>query len=196
MAGQVVACVHCQGRFQLPMPMAIKEPPVATPVATPVVQQQLPVVQQHSSGQSHSSGSRRRRSSAPKSKKAPYLTASIVIPGIFIGAFMALVLLGVMAGDSDSSTDSTISATVNFSRTEVKITNNDTFHWTKVKLKINGSYVLNKQFIRAGEIVIVHKNDFATSGGERFNVLTMKMQNLSISCDTPQGHGFEYLEPK
>ena len=74
------------------------------------------------------------------------------------------------------------------------ITNQDSFDWTNVKLKINSGlfqdgYVLTVPRLDAGETYTVGSMQFAKGDGTRFNPFTMKPQDFFIWCDTPQGNG-------
>lgn len=116
-------------------------------------------------------------------------------------SIIVLVVFGILAagsGDSGSSSSSSsssrkdLNASVNFSDTQFKITNNDTYDWTNTKLKVNDKYELEAGTIKAGGIYTVGMAQFAKSDGERFNPLAMKVLNISISST----EGFYYGQSK
>jgi hypothetical protein len=86
---------------------------------------------------------------------------------------------------------------VRFTGTQFIITNNDSFAWSNCKLEINSKvfgsgYTYVGANIAAGATYSVGALQFANGDGQRFNPFTLKPQNLSISCNTPNGRGFYY----
>jgi len=120
-----------------------------------------------------------------------------------LGLLVAAVLAAGTNGGDETGTTSTVdlAAQVRFTGTQIVIRNADPFDWTNVKLEINsglvrGGFVLNVSRISAGQEYTVGAMQFAKGDGERFNPLTHKPQNFTISCDTPRGRGFYYGEWK
>ena len=77
---------------------------------------------------------------------------------------------------------------------QFSITNQDSFDWMNVKLKINSGlfqdgYVLTVPRLEAGATYTVGSMQFAKGDGTRFNPFTVKPQGFFIWCDTPKGNG-------
>jgi|GEM_PF-2969975 ABC-type oligopeptide transport system substrate-binding subunit len=87
------------------------------------------------------------------------------------------------SSSSSSSSQKYLNAVVNFSDTQLKITNNDTYDWTDTKIVINDKYVLKAGTIKAGGVYIVGMAQFAKSDGLRFNPFTTKLVNILISSN-------------
>lgn len=84
-----------------------------------------------------------------------------------------------------------------YRQTEFRITNNDDFDWTTVKLAVNSrgvkkGFVLKTARIKAGKTYCAETTRFAKVDGTWFNPYTMKHQDFLISCDTPEGKGYWY----
>lgn len=125
-----------------------------------------------------------------------------------IGCLALIALIVVMMGgccfDTEESPETPskplfidLNASVSFTGSQFVITNNDTFSWTNVKLEINSQllksgYKLNANVISAGHTYTVGAMQFAKSDGTRFNPFSMKVQSISIYCDTPKGEGAYY----
>lgn len=98
---------------------------------------------------------------------------------------------------SNTPTTTTIDlqASVNFTGTQFVITNNDSFAWTNVLLKINPGFVANGYWLRtdrmeAGSTYTVGALQFAKDDGTRLNPYTTKPTSISIQATTPKGTGF------
>ena len=134
--------------------------------------------------------------------------------GYWLGLFILIVLVGMFIipslvappnptdtglreKSSTSSSTVDLTATVQFTGTQFVIHNRDSFDWTNVKLAVNPGtfsrgYTLTTPRLVAGETYTVGAMQLTKSDGERFNPLTHKPTNFSISCDTPRGNGFYY----
>lgn len=126
----------------------------------------------------------------------------LTIFGIFLIGVLFLVCIprGPERKPAETPSSSTLeyvdlNASVKFTETQFIITNRDNFDWTNVELDVNSGivksgYVLKTQRMKAGEVYTVGAMQFAKGDGTRLNPFTTKVLNLSISCDTPGGHGF------
>jgi len=74
---------------------------------------------------------------------------------------------------------------VRASEKQFRIENEDDFDWLNVKMELNGSFILKKDTIKAGETIIVDIVDFTKKDGTRFNPLVYKPKEMKISCETP-----------
>ncbi len=109
---------------------------------------------------------------------------------------------GNESSGTTSSTYLKVKADVRFTGTQFEIQNSDSFDWANVKLEINRpgvfseGYVLKVERIEAGATYTAGAMQFANSDGERFNPFTHKLQNFTLSCDTPRGVGIYHGESK
>jgi hypothetical protein len=153
---------------------------------------------------------------APEKKKGMGIFSGclvIVLTIFIIGVISAIVINNggstspsvgkTVAPNGESGTSSTVDLTahVRFTGTQVVVQNGDTFDWTNVKLEINSGilssgFILKVSRISGGQEYTVGAMQFAKPNGERFNPLTYKPQNFTISCNTPKGDGFYYGEWK
>lgn len=105
---------------------------------------------------------------------------------------IAVVVIAIVVGVTVCAVSQVnLDASVEFDGAQFTVTNYDSFDWTNVKLEVNGpgGYVLNTPKMLAGETYTVGALQFAKSDGTRLNPFTTKVQEISIECDTPKGHG-------
>ena len=100
--------------------------------------------------------------------------------------FLSIAIMTVMvilAGCSVEPLESKrLNASVSFiSGTQFLITNNDSYAWNYVDLRINHEYTLKVGRIDAGSSYTVDTFQFADSSGQRFNIFKTKLQSLYIS---------------
>ena len=124
-----------------------------------------------------------------------------------IGCLVLIVIVIVFAffifngggGDNEEETESgfiDLNVSVRFTGTQFIIVNNDSYDWLNVKMEINGSllksgFILKTNRMKAGETYTVGALQFAKPDGTRFNPVTYKPKDFTISCDTPGGeNGF------
>lgn len=118
---------------------------------------------------------------------------------IFVGILLVIVMIMQGTSGDNESTGSSIvklKASVEFTGTQLVITNNDSFDWVNVKMEINAGlvrsgYALEHPIMKAGETYTVGALQFAKSNGTRFNPIGMKVQKFSIisrdSNNMPKG---------
>lgn len=119
-----------------------------------------------------------------------------------LGLITIFVIIGLLAGwfsssDEPEEKDEAIrlTATVDYTDTQLFITNNDNYDWTGVTLEINpgvlrSGYVLEASVMKAGETYSVGYMQFAKPDGERLNPFTTKPQAVRIIATTPRGYGY------
>lgn len=74
----------------------------------------------------------------------------------------------------------------------VTLSNHDAFDWTRVQLRVNGSFDgcgVTVAQIKSGQSAFVPFSDLAKSGGERFSPLTLKVTQGIVFCKTRYGTG-------
>lgn len=85
-----------------------------------------------------------------------------------------------------------LEASIRFTGTQFMVTNQDNFDWFDCKLDLNGGlfsdgYVIRVPIIPTQDTFTVGAMQFAKGDGTRFNPLTMKPQNLFVTCDLADG---------
>lgn len=60
----------------------------------------------------------------------------------------------------------------------------------------SGGYTYRTKVMVSKDSLIVPFREFTKGDGTRFNAYTTKAQNLSVSCDVGNIHGFNYFEVK
>jgi len=127
------------------------------------------------------------------------LKGCLTVIVIFFLLFLAVRGCSTTTTDTPSNTPATttidLQASVNFTGTQFVITNNDSFAWTNVLLKINPGFVANGYWLRtdrmeAGSTYTVGALQFAKDDGTRLNPYTTKPTSISIQATTPKGTGF------
>jgi hypothetical protein len=121
----------------------------------------------------------------------------------FIGIVVGIIIVGTLIWslfDDSKSSEVHLHATVTFNCSQFKITNKNDFNWDDVEIRINsessnGGYWFKSQihFIPDGEYTI-DASRFAKRDGTRFNPLTIKPQNITITCVTSKGRGFYFAK--
>ncbi|KKQ73706.1 MAG: Surface lipoprotein-related protein [Candidatus Woesebacteria bacterium GW2011_GWB1_38_5b] len=99
--------------------------------------------------------------------------------------------------EAPKPTQHELDATVKFSEDAFLITNNENEDWTSCRFELN-SGIIRGGYTYKGEIVakdalIIPFRDFTKGDGTRFNSYSTKAQNLSISCEVGNIHGFNYF---
>lgn len=101
---------------------------------------------------------------------------------IAVGAVVVLIVGG---GDGESETIF-LSASVQIDgRGYVYIANDDTFDWSGVKLELNENYVHRRDVLSAGVRISLPLAEFILDDGTRFNFLTTKALQLTITACVP-----------
>jgi len=85
-----------------------------------------------------------------------------------------------------------LNAAVQNTGTQIVVTNRDTFEWTSCRITINSDYSQEVSRIGPGEQVAGGLLAFVRRNGERFQPAEYAVQDVSVSCDTPNGDGFYY----
>jgi transcription initiation factor TFIIIB Brf1 subunit/transcription initiation factor TFIIB len=120
-------------------------------------------------------------------------TVGLILAGVFLLAFVTCMVAGASSKPSSSaSTSKDLSAQVTWSSTQFKITNNDSFDWTNVRIRVNSKYTLTTNTMTAGETYTVGMAQFADDSGNRFNPFQTKVLNIFIGAK----QGTYYGEPK
>jgi len=135
----------------------------------------------------------------PEKKKSSKVALIIigVLAVLFIGTCSICLNSGKTTKDTQTSKDTQpsmvdLKGTISFDGSQFTITNKDTFNWIGVKFELNRpdglfehGYILTCPLIEAGQVYTVGCMQFAKSDGTRFNPLTSKVLEMSISCKTP-----------
>ena len=82
-------------------------------------------------------------------------------------------------------------ATYQADGTFIYITNNDTFDYYDIDLKINDRYKKHVERIKSGQQYAIGFGEFADSEGSRFNLNTTVLQSLSMLAESDQGTGYK-----
>lgn len=122
---------------------------------------------------------------------------TIVIIFVLLGVFIN-TLSPKPTKDQQSNPDSQkeLIGDVNIKNGIIYITNNETTDWTSCYFNLNSKYGYpdnafprtRLEVIKAKEIATIRVTDFVTSDGIRFNIFTIKPQDLMGKCQ----NGFQY----
>lgn len=87
---------------------------------------------------------------------------------------------------------SDLPAAVRIVNGQVELTNRGSTTWTNCRLSINegvvsGGYELTRAAVAPRTSSAIPAREFAKSSGERFDLIALKPNTLSIFCDTPSG---------
>jgi hypothetical protein len=111
--------------------------------------------------------------------KKTFLGVVLPMLALFILAFLSGGCYG--STSSRSSSSKKINANVQFSATQIRITNNDSFDWTNVKMQINYKYIYRDiSTFKAGTTSTINMTEFVDSSSNRFNPFTMKAQDFMV----------------
>jgi hypothetical protein len=113
-----------------------------------------------------------------------------VLIAIFVLILANLVGGGSGGSGSSGSSNKELNVQINFSDTQFLISNNNSFDYTNVRMKVNDKYELTADKISAGQQYIVGMAQFADSSGQRFNPFAMKVRKIYIRAN----EGYQYGE--
>ena len=90
-----------------------------------------------------------------------------------------------------------LSAEVLFKDGKFLVWNGGSFDWKNITLEINsgifsGGHSLQVDLITPKKVYYFQPLEFTQSDGKRFNPFEYKPQNITITCDTPNGRGFYF----
>lgn len=138
---------------------------------------------------------------------------------VITGFFVILILIGASDGGDKTRTQSVntnptptasptntptpvsskheLDAEIRFSNTAVMITNKEDKEWTYCKFEINsrgfsGGYVYKLNSFQPKDPIVIALREFTKGDGTRFDSYSTKPQNISLSCEVGDQHGFGY----
>ena len=93
--------------------------------------------------------------------------------------FLLLVVISIIGCDSDSVD---LRASFVKGTNRIVIENKDIFGYDDVVIKLNEKYRYKCKSMYSGEKLMLSPYDFVNKDGVRFNVLNVKIMNISLSC--------------
>lgn len=100
----------------------------------------------------------------------------------FFFTFLFCVITAIFFGGVVYAGTKELNVDVAFSDTQIRISNNESFPLTKVRMKINDKYIYEVDKINANSMNTVGMGVFTLKDGTRFNPYQTAIKSLSIYC--------------
>lgn len=106
-----------------------------------------------------------------------------------LGSIILLVTIIAVCAVLGSSGNKTLTASVRYDGDYFRITNNDTYTWTDVKMKLNSSYTTSADEISPGQEAAFPYGAFMKGDGTRFNPYDQGAKDFYIHCKQGDWYG-------
>jgi len=116
---------------------------------------------------------------AKKLTKGQWIAIGVII-------FFFIIVIAICAS---TGSDKTLNASVRFDGDYFRITNNDTYTWTNVKMKLNDTYTRFADTISPDYEHAFPDNTFMKGDGTRFNPYLQGAKDFYIHCDQGDWYG-------
>lgn len=104
-----------------------------------------------------------------------------------IALVVIVIVIAVVSGGEDEGATITLSAQASTDGAgNVYVTNDDTFVWYDIELKVNGEFAYSLDELSARERMQIASREFVKNDGTRFNWLATKVLELAITACVPK----------